>query len=447
LRQSRDLWRKKYGQLRKQAERDRKQPAKEDRQNQQGIKVRHHSYRSLTMMLAIRMRSLGMISLRNCQKLLLLWYCLLDLELKVPCINTIRNWEHKLGYYQLNERGCPQAEYAIIVDESFCIGKQTLLLVLGVNLSTYQWEGALDFNEIQVLALGPKSYWKGDEIAQVLEQLSERKYRIAYVVSDGGNNLVKAFKARQIVRVEDCTHFFSKLIEKRYKNDSTFKAFSKRVSLLNRQCWMSSFACICPPKLRGKARFLNLYPLASWGEKNLKLLEILNRKKRMSETEKQVCEKLKWIREYEKLIEQLNVLTRVMKACFKLLKNQGLSCQNVQRVKRILDKNPLPDFFTQGVLEYLERNSALLKKYDHLFCCSDIIESFFGMFKNQQRLNPSTGITMSCLRMPSYGKSIEEKQLIKIIEQVKVVDLHEWQNANLLKTVSAKKRELYKNCG
>ena len=447
LRQSRDLWKHKYKSEQEVSRQQRGQLAKLSVTGFEGQKVRHHSYKSLTILLAVGMRLLGMISLRDCQKLLMMWYSLLTLDLKVPSINTIRNWEYKLGYYELHQAGCPEDVYSLILDESFCIGKQTLLLVLGVNLSTYSWKGALSFEDMRVLALGPKSYWKGEEIEQLIEGLKQRNYRISYGVSDGGKNLVKALKNKQIARVEDCTHVFSKLLEKRYKNDPEFKEFCAQTSLLNRQCWMSCWASICPPKLKGKARFLNLYSLADWGEKNLKLLKILSAQEHLDEQGKQLYEKLKWLEHYTELVEHLVQLTELIKACFKLLKTQGLSLQSGQQIRTLLDQKQVPAFFDQGVRQYLDRNSELLTQHDRLVCCSDIIESFFGKYKSQQRVNPATGITSSCLRMANYGKTIDEETMIKSLEQVKIVDLQDWQTKNLLPTVNAKKRALYKICG
>ena len=242
LDESRAKWKEKYKAERKLRLQYQKYVCKYKELGHGGHKVRHHSYKSLVILLAIRMRCVGKISLRSCQNLLLLWQSMLDLEWQVPCINTIRNWEHKMGYYQLHQSGKVEDEYVIIADESFCIGKQTLLLVLGVNLSTYRWDKGVDFESIQVLGLGPKPYWKGEEISRFIEEIQQRQYGISYGVSDGGNNLIKAFKIKEIPRVEDCTHVFSKLIEKRYKDDPDFKAFCRRSSLLNRQCW-DEFIC------------------------------------------------------------------------------------------------------------------------------------------------------------------------------------------------------------
>lgn len=447
LRKSRSLWKDKYKEAQALNGHYGRELAKLRATGSSGVKVRHHSYRSWIILLAVRIRMLGMISLRDCQKLLVMWQSLYGMELKVPCISTIRNWEYKLGYYELQQQGSEQDEYVVILDESFCIGKQTLLLVLGVNLRAYSWEGPLSYEQVKVLAMGPKPYWKGEQIAQLIEQLIQRRYRIAYGLSDGGTNLIKAFKSHQIARVEDCTHVFSKLLEKRYKTDPVFQAFCAHTSLLNRQCWMSELASICPPKLKGKARFLNLHALANWAKVNLKLLKQLQDKIDLDHMEGKIYEKLKWLGPFTELVDQLVQLSEMMKACFKILKTQGLSLQSTQQIKALLEQSPLPSFFDQGVRQYLERNAVLLTQYDRLLCSSDIIESFFGKYKNQQKVNPATGITSSCLRIANYGNIMEEQTVVKIMEQVKVVDLLDWQKQNLLPTVNAKKRKLYKKCG
>lgn len=445
--QSRDNWKSKYKAEQLKSRYYQKQLAEHNSQHGFGDKVAHHSYNSWVILVTIQIRSCGLLSLRSCQNLLLVFQTIMKMEFSIPCISTIRNWEHKIGYHQLNQRANPKDNYAIIIDESFCIGKQTLMLVLGVNLSRYKWGQALNFESVQVLAMGVKPYWKGQDVVELIENLVANQYRISYSISDGGNNLVKAFKVKHINRIEDCTHAFSKLIERRYKEDGVFQEFCKKCSLLNRQCWMSAYAVICPPKLRGKARFLNLYPLADWGVKNLKLLNELRAKTALQEYEKQLYEKLKWLDQYQLLIEQLILLAQLMKICFKLLKEQGLSKGTIAQIKTVLTQQKAPAFFEQGVRQYLERNATLLDQHEHLLCCSDIIESFFGKYKSQQSTNPNQGITASCLRIPNYGKACQEQAIVQALQKVKMIDLQKWQQKNLLPTLKAKKNRLYKKCG
>lgn len=410
-------------------------------------KVAHHSYDGFLICLVLRIRECGQISLRSCQQLLIMMQCLLQLESGVPSINTIRNWENKKGYYQLNQQLEEQEEYAIIIDESFCIGKQILLLVLGVKLSTCKWTEALNFEKVEVLSMGVKPYWKGDEIAKVLEQLSARHCQIKYVVSDGGSNIVKSLKISKLKRVEDCTHAFSKLIEKRYKEDSEFKLFSAKCSQVTKRCYMSSIGMICPPKQGKNSRFLNLYELAKWGRRNLELLKVLEQKVKKEEEDLKILKHLKWLEQHAGLIQQLEILTRLLKSCFQILKQQGLSDQTIALIEKLLAAKEVPPFFKKGVAGYLAKNRLLLSEHKKLLCCSDIIESYFGKYKNQRRLSPYKGITSSCLRVASYGKPEKEEQIIKMMTSVKTADVANWKAQNLLPNMSTKRKKLYQNCG
>lgn len=448
-RRSRDLWKSKYKKKRLEVKAISTDLAKskEGVKTVRSHKVAHHSYDGFLIYLVLRIRECGQISLRSSQQLLIMIQCLLQLECRMPSINTIRNWENKKGYYQLHQQLDKEEEYAIIIDESFCIGKQILLLVLGVNLSSCKWDKALNFEEVEVLSMGVKPYWKGEEIAKALGRLTEQNYRIKYVVSDGGTNIVKALKVSKLERIEDCTHAFSKLIEKQYKEDAEFKSFSTKCSLLTKHCYMSSIGMICPPKQGNNSRFLNLYQLARWGKRNLELLELLEQKTIKEEEDLKILKYLKWLTEYARLVEQLVILTKLLESCFQILKQQGLSKATIVSIQKLLAAKEVPPFFKKGVEQYLTKNRVLLSQYEKLLCCSDIIESYFGKYKSQRRLSPCKGITSSCLRIVSYGKTKDQAAIIKMMTSVKMADIANWKAQNLLPNMTTKRKKLYQNCG
>jgi len=409
--------------------------------------VRNHSYDLFTMRLSLELKECGQLSLRSCLAVLAVVFKTFCLNLKLPCINTIRNWENKKGYYNLTTPCTNEDDYVMIVDESYCIGGQTLLLLLGINLSTYDFTKSLCFGDIELLGLSVAPSWNGETISKEIQQIEEERcYQISYCCSDGGGNLRKAFRLEGLEKVADCTHYFSKIIEKQYKTDECFQGFVKQCALLNRQNYMGKDTGICPPKLKGKSRFLNLYTLAQWGKTNLKLLNHLSVCQR-NEQEQRIYDKLFWLNSYKDFIKTLNLLVNKLKTIFKILKTRGLTAQTVNKVKKIVASKQVPEFFRNGIEQYLAQHQKLIEVHKHLICCSDIIESHFGKFKNQQKKNPDKGITINCLTIANYSKKMESPELAKAMEKVKIVDLEQWKNDNSLNTFIAKKREIYKNVG
>jgi len=446
-RSSRAVWKLKYYQsqlLCEEYERELRNSAKYRIATQS---VRNHSYDFFTMNLCLELKQVGQLSLRSCLAVLGVVLKTFCLELKLPCINTIRNWENKQGYYNLHLPCTNQDDYVLIADESYCIGSQTLLLFLGVNLSNYDFTSSLDFSDVELLGLSVGASWDGEAISQEIEAIQlNRSYKLKYCCSDGGGNLRKAFRLKELERVADCTHYFSKLIEKRYKTDDLFQSFIKACALLNRQNYMGQDTGICPPKLRGKSRFLNLYTLAKWGKTNLDFLKKLSACQATAQ-EQRIYDKLLWLQDYKDLIKTLNLLVNKLEAIFKVLKTKGLTSQTANELKQIVASKQVPEFFKKGTEEYIEEHQALILTEQQLICCSDIIESHFGKFKNQQKKNPDKGLTINCLTIANYNKKMEPKEFCKAMEEVKIIDLELWKVDNKLQTFVAKKRELYKNVG
>lgn len=406
-------------------------------------KLRNHSYDLKTVSVCLEVKSSGTISLRACRAAIIALCLCFDIKMKVPCINTIRNWEQKSGFHQLGKRGDKKDEYVLIIDESFNIGKQSLLLILGVNLSTYQFGSSLAHQDVEILGMGIKSSWKSCDIEELILSIKQRDYQIAYSCSDGGNNIVRALKDKKIPRLYDCTHALSLLVKKNYEKQKVFIDFQKRYSLFNRQNYMGQDRLMCPPKLRGKSRFLNIYPMAEWAEKWLGHLEQLE-KRNKNEEEKRIYKKLLWLRDYKALIAELVQVSKLLKIVFKILKNEGINKTTIELVKKEVEWAICPIFLRRGILDYLDENSQLLTDYQRLICCSDIIESIFGKFKNNQKRNPEKGITIGCLDLVNYGQKIDTVTLKKAMEETKIIDLKKWRDDNNLQSFNNKRQKLVK---
>jgi len=410
------------------------------------VKLKHHSYDLESVAICLELKRSGTMSLRSWRSMLVTMCFLFEINFKVPCINTLRNWEQKSGYHRLKKRGNPHTDYAIIVDESFSIGGQNLLLVLGIDLSVYKFESSLQMSDMEVLAMEIKASWSSDAISAVIEGVRERGYSLVYGCSDGGGNIVKSMRDSDLPRIYDCTHALSLLIKKEYKEQEVFKNFLKEYVLLNRKNYMGKDSVICPPKLRGKSRFLNIYSIAEWLERILNYLATLSKKKR-TEVEERVYQKLIWLNNYDSLARELIEISKLLKAVLKILKNKGLSESSIQATKEVVSASQAPLFMRVGIRNYLEKQQALLTDYPTMICCSDIIESHFGKFKHNQSRNPNKGITIGCLDIVNYSRKMEKNELKKAMEGTKIVDLKNWREENKLKSFNNRRKELIKRWG
>lgn len=404
-------------------------------------KVKHHHYTCEQISLCVHLRNNANSSLRSCVQIIEVLSFILGLSLFKPSINSIRNWEMKLGYHQLQKEDESEDEWALILDESLLIGQQKLLLLMGVNLTKYDFTSPLNFKDSEVLGLRVESSCTWEEIKDSIEGIAKRGYTIKYAVSDGGSNICKALKGEGIIRIEDCTHALGLLLKKRYKKNAEFTSFSKAAATFKSNVSMSKYAVYMPPKARSKARFLNLDLITKWAVKLLSVCEQL----RGVESEKETYDKIKWIEDYEDLINDITVHQQLLNEVYEILKTKGLSEKTKQEVEGVVAKSKVDLSIKQSIYEYLKKNRSQLENTEKLICCSDIIESKFGHFKNRMSSNKDVGFTVGCLSIANNKTMKDINTIKKAMEQIKLDELSDWADNNLIDSLLKKKRKVFKS--
>jgi len=429
--------------------------------NKSDEKIKHHSYTSKVILFFIWLRSSSTSSLRSCRKTLEILMLIYGLEFdikKLPSISTIQNWEKKFGYYRLYEKPLDKEEkWVLILDESICIGRDKLLLQIGVPLSKYSCGKALKMKDIRVLSIEIGNSWKGKAISQTIRQMEQLGLSFSYAVSDGGLNLCNGLEECKISRIADCTHVLGKILENRYKKNEVYLSFVKRCNLLKKQIVLSDAAAIMPPSLRTKGKFLNLYDLSDWSIKAFKLIKQAHIPSKSSKSSKGLDEnmykRVEWILDYETFIYSLHSQCKLLKQVQKLLKHEGLSAESQKKCETLIEQvNIISQEFGDNIKGYIKENMMIVEelfkeqKIDDpiVICCSDIIESIFGKYKYQLKQGANI-ITDNCLTIANFSETFSEEEVKNAMEKVKIVDLQEWKNKNCQNNFKNKKRRLFKN--
>ena len=450
LTKSRDNWKQKYKTLKSQHTSLQKQQSKRSTINSSQVTCiprmfktdipKHHSFPTQVIMLCIWIRQQGNCSLVTCVQVLRIMSMIFHLSLRIPSKNSIHNWEKKLGHYRVHLPPVEQSRWAVIMDESISIGAQKLLLILGVNLPTYSFGGALTFQDVQVLDLSVGTCWTSDLIQKRLRGLQDRGYLLEYGLSDGGKNLVKAFELCGLDWISDCSHAFGNMLKRHYQKEAIFEAFTSQSNRFRQQVSISNAAILMPPKQRQKGRFLNLFPLSDWGYKMLRLLQDND-----SGLTQEQREKLAWLTHYQDFIIELHRNTSTINRLSKLLKTQGLGLETHQECQKILANQMSSTWLQQQVHDYLEENLSKIGIHSRLLCCSDVIESIFGKYKNQVGKLADPIITDACLGIANLSQNFQLEEIKNAMEQTRMVDLIEWKQNNLPENSLKKRKKLLKS--
>jgi len=438
---SREMWRSRYYNMRK----ERNELAEELKCLKQGgiTKIAHHSYTAEQIGLCLQLRHEGGCSYRSCVKVLMIISNIYGFGWRKPSPSSVRDWDIKFGYDKIQQTNEKPKDYVLILDESVSIGSQKLLLFLGVESASYQFDKALTMEQVEVLDIKLKESWKGPEISESLQAVNRRNFLFKYSCNDNGSNLRNALTISNIIHIEDCGHALGNILEKKYKKDEIFLSFSARFTKFKRQIFPSKFAEYSPPKQRTKGRFMNLSSVSKWTIFALQLAQKYKGKKE----HKEIFSKLKWVLAYAEFIEELNKEQGLIDAINKILKKEGLSKETLEKCEVIIQEAKIDQDIQSKIKDYLKRNFAKIAQIKKIICSSDIIESIFGKFKQKLCANPQAGMTPGCLTIANYGRKITPCEIKQAMQRTRIIDIQKWRKKNLPISIAQKKKMLVKSMG
>lgn len=390
--------------------------------------------------LCIALKLQSSASFRAVSKIIVILGIYLELGVKSPSHATILLWVKKYGHHELTRPKEIADDWVVILDESVQFGQSKLLLIYGIRQSKIDFTQPLKYQNLTPLVLMCRSSWKGESIKEQLIDIQEQIGGIKYAVADHGNNIKKAIKLMGFPHVYDLTHRISLCLEHIYKEDNSFKEFTKRMARLRGAQALSKMAHVLPPAQRSKARFMNLRPISDWG---IAVLNLLDRPGNQFKDEK---ENLVWVESYRSLITELAQLNKMINTIQLKLKNNGLSKGTVEVCQNILEEGRTKRLqrFKQSMNLYFQQTMDSLEGIDQALCSSDILESSFGKYKNYLQANPMVGITNLCLSIPAFTGNLGREGLLEAFESTKVENIENWTKSNIGKTTLAKRMEVLK---
>jgi hypothetical protein len=349
-------------------------------------------------------------------------------------------WVKKLGYYCLTVEKEKADDWILVFDESIGIGKETMLLILGIRRSRIDFTRPLRTQDMTPLVVKSRESWTGESISEEIAYCKQQLGRIIYATADGSSTLKKALRLSGIPHVYDVTHAIAIMLEKLYKKEETFIKMTKDMSMMRLQLCCSQYAHIMPPNQRSKSRFLNLELISQWGSKIITILD----NTQMAEKEREL---LSWVGKLKPFImEMQNIMSTVEKVSV-LLKHNGLNQKTRKACLKILKSSPKSTkqkIFNALFIEYLDNNmEKRTAKKETLMCTSDIIETVFGRYKNELNQNPVNGITDMALIIPAMTSSLSEDEIMKAIDKYTTKQIIQWQTDNLCDSLSVKRNEFY----
>ena len=193
---------------------------------------------------------------------------------KPPSINSGKFWMLKLGYYNLTKELIKADDWIYIIDHSIQMGKDKLLLILGVRTLLLFKKRALKYEDMEIIDLYPVRNSTGEIVYEQIKEASKRTGEPRAIVSDMGSDIklgVKKFQEdfKSTSHIYDLKHKIALLIKKLLEDNNQWSEYKKDANFIVKKLQNTTLAGYRPPKQKEKARYMNIEGLVRWGEKIL----------------------------------------------------------------------------------------------------------------------------------------------------------------------------------
>jgi hypothetical protein len=206
---------------------------------------------------------------------------------KAPCPQTIINWVMRLAIVRIEAarllKGLPRRQEPLsnglvwMIDRSIGMGTGKIVAVLACDAHHHpRAPGALSLDHVHCSGVSVAASWTGETIAKLLGRLIAVLGRPAASLKDGGGDLHKAVallgeQGLTSPCIDDISHAGAGMLKRYYQAHPTFETFVSACGRVSGKLKHTILACLAPPKVRTKARFLHVHRLVTWADRVLKL--------------------------------------------------------------------------------------------------------------------------------------------------------------------------------
>jgi hypothetical protein len=366
--------------------------------------------------LALQLFLVARIGFRAVSRVLSLLALALGIN-KAPCPQTVINWVRRLALVRIDSarllRGFPLSPAPFsngliwMIDISIGLGTGKMVAVLAFDAHHHQLTpGALSLEHVHCLGISVAASWTGDTIADLLGRLIAVMGRPAAYLKDGGGDLHKAIalldeQGRASPCIDDISHAVAGMLKRSYHDHPAFETFVSACGRVSGKLKHTILACLAPPKVRTKARFMNVHRLFTWADRVLKLSPAGGAKSGSTLAKLRAC--LDQLPACKALIKRFRADALGLLECQKIIKLKGLSHDTRAQCAPLIDTMP-SSALRQEFRAYLdfELETATTLGLDHigLPISSDAIESLFGVAK-RHGVGETPDANRMALRLPA----------------------------------------------
>jgi len=335
---------------------------------------------------------------------------------KVPCPQTVINWVANLSIARIQSAAglCNSPDspgFFWMIDASIGHGSGKILAILALRADHHRVNGgAPTLRDVHCVSFKVSVSWTGESVAEFLMKVIKAVGAPPLgLLKDGGTDLAKAGKilgerGLTVPCTDDVSHFFANLLKREYGNHPMLAIFLSACGAASKKLKQSLLACLAPPKISIKARFMNLRRLVDWADK------ILKHSPKGRAAKGSILEKLR--KSLDKIPECKAFIKRFLRDASALakiqeiLKNKGLSRETAEQCKTVLqESNPSGSEVRIGAASWIDKHLVIAEELGladvGLPVTTDSIESLFGVAK-VRGTGPVKDANRIAARLPAF---------------------------------------------
>jgi hypothetical protein len=331
-----------------------------------------------------------------------------------------------------------------LADHTIQIGVQKILVILGCPMNQVPFgERALQLSDLQLVALVPMETSTGGLVKAELERAIERTGCPELIVSDQGTDLKRGIADFQqshskTAYVPDVAHYGAKQLERAWSDQPSWKAFIKGLQDTSNKLRQTKAAYLLSPRMRVKARFMNVDVQLRFARRVLKLLL-------RESPDPRATQYYDWLKDYQADLAVWEQEHNLVKTTIKTVRVDGLHTKSGPLLEQAWG-----DIGTrESTVRIAERMREYVTDYqpktegERYVASTEILESCFGKFKRIEGQQSQDGVTGLALAIGALVGKCTEAELKEALERTPQKNMDNWVDNVLGKTTQWLRRQLF----
>jgi hypothetical protein len=325
-----------------------------------------------------------------------------------------------------------------------------------------EWpDRCLRHEDLCLIELMPMEHSTAATVERALEKAEQRTGTPRLIVSDQGGDVRGGIERycqnhRHTVATCDTAHKGANRLRQLLEADERWAGFVAQLGQTKAKLQQTPLACCMGPRLRPKARFMNLAAPLRWARWCLRLLDqslpedkpLTDRQQAVLATidRKELEAKLGWLREYRQAVAEWSQLHEVIQVVVRQVRRHGIDRDTVAELRRQFDAMALSQSgrdTAEAMISFIAEQAWVARiGGERLIGSTEVLESVFGDWKTLHDQQSESGLTGLMLVLGALVSRWTLEEIDQALDAVPWKAVQAWVEDRIGVTVQSQRRNL-----